>query len=182
MQTNPRRPFGRTAFLDRLRRRRLIRRYEAHGWRVLDDDVEQGQIRLATGLRFDALAMPDTLGLRILGTTRLHAELELPDLRGPVLGTPTGSWLFLVRPGTPLRSDLEDILGIVRHGRGSWVPAAPGRTAEGPIRWVVTPERVGWRLPASTAVQDMLADRLTDHPMPPRITVPRQVSTDRRAA
>ena len=182
MQTNPRRPFGRTAFLDRLRRRRLIRRYEAHGWRVLDSDVEQGQIRLATGLRFDALAMPDTLGLRILGTTRLHAELELPDLRGPVLGTPTGSWLFLVRPGAPLRSDLEGFPGIVRHGRGSWVPAAPGRTAEGPIRWVVTPERVGWRLPASAAVQDLLADRLADHPMPPRITVPRQVSTARRAA
>jgi hypothetical protein len=181
MQRNRRRPFSRAAFLDRLRRRRLIRRYETHGWRVLDDDVEQGQIRLATGLRFDALAMPDALGLHILGTTRLRAELDLADLRGPVLGTPAGSWFFLVRPGAPLRSDLEGLLGIVRHGRGSWVPAAPGRTAEGPVRWVVPPERVGWRLPASAAVQDVLAGHLAGHPIP-RVAVPRQTSTARRAA
>ncbi|MEV6632084.1 DNA primase [Actinoplanes sp. NPDC051470] len=182
MQRNRRRPFGRAAFLDRLRRWRFIRRYETHGWRVLDDDVEQGQIRLATGLRFDALAVPDTIGLRVLGATRLHAELDLPDLRGPVLGTPAGSWLFLVGPGAPLRSDLEGVLGIVRHGRGSWVPAAPGRTDEGPIRWVVAPERVGWRLPASAAVQRMLARHLTGARPIPRLAVPRQTSTSRRAA
>uniref|UniRef100_UPI0037237F56 DNA primase n=1 Tax=Actinoplanes sp. NPDC049265 TaxID=3363902 RepID=UPI0037237F56 len=176
MRRNRRRPFGRTTFLDRLRRRRLIHRYEAHGWRVLDDDVEQGQTRLATGLRFDALAVPDLLGLRVLGATRLHAELDLPDLRGPVLGTPAGSWLFLVRPGAPLRSDLEGVPGIVRHGRGSWVPAAPGRTDEGPVRWVVPPERVNWRLPASAAVQGILAG------LPiPRTVLPRQMSTLRRA-
>jgi hypothetical protein len=102
-----------------------------------------------------------------------------------VLGTPAGYWLFLVRPGAPLRSDLESVLGIARHGRGSWVPAAPGRTHEGPIRWVVSPERVGWRLPASAAVQRMLARHLTGaaHIRPiPRITVPRQTSTARRAA
>lgn len=183
-------PFGPSALLGRLRRLRLwlaARRYAARGWPVLTDDhfaTDAGRtLRLATGLRFDALEVSGTLGLRMLGTARLHAGLDLPDLRGPVLVTPSGSWLFLVRPGTPLRSELDGAGVVVRHGRGSWIPAAPSRTLQGPVRWVVPPERVGWRLPAAAGVQSMLLTGAAREPGTPirRPAVPRQLSTTRRA-
>jgi len=141
-------------------------------------------VLLATGWRFDALEVPAALGVRLLGTARLHAGLDLADARGPVAEVPSGSWFFLVRPGTPLRSELEGCLDIVRHGRGSWIPAAPTRTAEGPVRWLVEPDRVGWRLPAAAAVQSMLVAALGDRLRSPRrvAAVPRQLSTTRRAA
>jgi hypothetical protein len=90
--------------------------------------------------------------------------------------------MFLVRPGAALRSELDDCLDVICHGRGSWIPAAPSRTPDGPVRWAVSPDQVHWRLPASEAVQAMLVGALgtaTRRPAPP---VPRQVSTARRAA
>jgi hypothetical protein len=92
--------------------------------------------------------------------------------------------MFLVRPGAPLRSELDERLDVVRHGRGSWIPAAPSRTAGGPVRWAVSPEQVQWRLPDPEPVQHMLADALpgTARRRTPAVTVPRQMSTARRAA
>lgn len=135
-------------------------------------------VLLATGHSFDALEVPAALGLRVLGTARLFPRA---DALGPVAATAAGRWMFLVRPGAPLRSELDQRLDIIRHGVGSWIPAAPSRLLEGPVRWAVRPEQCAWRLPNAAVVQAMLADALgsvrTPHP-----TVPRQMSTSRRAA
>ena len=141
-------------------------------------------VLLATGWKFDALEVPAALGLRVLGATRLHSGLlgdERADARGPVAVTAAGRWMFLVRPGTPLRSELDHRLDVVCHGRGSWIPAAPSRMPEGPVRWAVPPDRTQWRLPDAEVVQTLLIDALGtvgDR----RRTVPRQMSTARRAA
>jgi hypothetical protein len=94
--------------------------------------------------------------------------------------------MFLVRPGADLRPELGSCLDVLRHGRGSWIPAAPSRTPEGPVRWAVSPEQTGWHLPESAAVQAMLLDALETlgrRPQPAvAVSVPRQMSTARRAA
>ena len=141
-------------------------------------------VLFATGGKFDALEVPAALGLRVLGAARLHGGLlgtDRTDARGPVAVTATGRWMFLVSPGLPLRSELEHRLDVVRHGRGSWIPAAPSRMLEGPVRWAVAPDRTRWRLPDAEVVQALLVDALGSAPSP-RLTVPRQMSTARRAA
>lgn len=154
----------------------------AHWWRRRPHTV-----LLATGRSFDVLEVPAALGVRVLGTARLHAGLlgrHRPDVHGPVAVTPDGRWMFLVRPGAALRSELEGRLDVVRHGRGSWIPVAPSRTPDGPVRWAVSPEQVQWRLPDPVAVQTMLVDALgaAGRRDVPAAAVPRQLSTARRAA
>ncbi len=126
----------------------------------------------------------------MLGTARLHAGVlgrERADVRGPVVATPGGRWMFLVRPGRPLRPELQRCLDVIRHGRGSWIPAAPSRMPDGPVRWAVSPETVHWRLPESDGVQSLLVDALDAlgrraAAAARRFAVPRQMSTARRAA
>jgi hypothetical protein len=141
-------------------------------------------VLLATGRAFDVLEVPNTLGGRVLAAARLHAGVLGPgrlQVRGPVAATPLGRWMFLVRPGDPLRPELETSLDVVRHGAGSWIPAPPTRLPQGAVRWVVAPEEVAWSLPDSYAVQRMIVDscltRLNGMPH-----LPRQLSTARRAA
>jgi hypothetical protein len=133
-------------------------------------------VLLATGSAFDALEVPAALGVRVLGTARLRS-LAL----GPVAVTAAGRWTFLVRPGMPLRSELDQRMDIVRHGLGSWIPAAPSRLLEGFVRWAVGPDQCAWNLPDPAIIQAVLVGALssvrTPHP-----TVPRQMSTSRRAA
>jgi hypothetical protein len=133
-------------------------------------------VLLATGRRFDALEVPAALGLRALGAARLHRAQA-----GPVAVTATGRWMFLVRPGEPLRPELERRQDVVRHGHGSWIPAPPSRLVEGAVRWAVTPERTQWSLPGPETVQAALVEALGTT-AEPRIVVPRQLSTSRRAA
>ena len=94
--------------------------------------------------------------------------------------------MFLVRPGADLRPELGSCLDILRHGRGSWIPAAPSRTPEGPVRWAVATEQTGWHLPESATVQTMMLDALESLGRRPAaaatVIVPRQMSTARRAA
>jgi Bifunctional DNA primase/polymerase, N-terminal len=145
-------------------------------------------ILLATGAAFDVLEVPAALGLRALSTARLHAGVAGPgrtDLSGPVAVTPTGRWMFLVRAGARRCGELDERLDVVHHGRGSWIPAAPSRMPEGRVRWAISPEQVGWRLPEAGPVQNMLLDALGAlgrRKRPVRAAVPRQVSTARRAA
>ena len=141
-------------------------------------------VLLATGWRFDAIEVPRALGLRVLGTSRLHTGAlgaERADACGPVAVTAAGRWMFLVRPGAPLRPELAQRLDIVRHGRGSWIPAPPSRMPEGPVRWAVAPDRTQWGLPEADTVQTLLVDALGTI-QAPQLTVPRQMSTARRAA
>src|ERR1700754_3521246 len=95
---------------------------------------------LATGWKVDALEGPAALGLRGPRAARVDSGLrgaEGADARGPVAVTAAGRWMFLVRPGEPLRSELDHRLDAVRHGRGSWISAAPRPVLEGPGRRAV---------------------------------------------
>lgn len=170
-------------------------------------------VLLATGRAFDVLEVPAHLGLRVLGLARLHGHVLGPGrlpLGGPLAVTPTGRWMFLVKPGDRLRPELDGQLDVLHHGPGSWVPAPPTRLPEGRVRWAVTPDEVRWRLPDSYAVQALLVDAIAalvargpeaavtwpepaagtlPAPRPPGDaaatrppTVPRQASTSRRAA
>ncbi|MFC3988558.1 bifunctional DNA primase/polymerase [Actinoplanes siamensis] len=129
-------------------------------------------VLLTTGAAFDVLEVPAMLG-------RPVADQDA-GRSGPVAVTAAGRWMFLVRPGCPLRAELDMRLDVVRHGTGSWIPAPPSRMAEGPVRWVVTPGQVDWSLPDPEQVQERLAAAARRAPRPP--VVPRQVSTTRRAA
>ncbi|NMO52981.1 DNA primase [Actinoplanes sp. TBRC 11911] len=133
-------------------------------------------VLLATGRTFDALEVPAALGVRVLGGARLRS-LAL----GPVAVTAAGRWTFLVRPGVPLRPELDRRLDIVRHALGSWIPAPPSRLLEGFVRWAVRPEQCAWHLPDPATIQALLTDALGSVRTPPP-TVPRQMSTSRRAA
>jgi hypothetical protein len=219
MQWSNGKPFVPPGFIERLRLRRAVSRYAAHGWALLPGACPAGShpaieswadgagpdatraaawwrrrsypVLLATGGQFDVLEVPASIGLRALGAARLHADVLGPHRagdRGPVAVGPAGRWMFFVRPGTPLRSELDNRLDVLRRGRGSWVPAAPSRMPEGIVRWVVSPDQVHWRLPDSVAVQAMLVDALSALGRRPakehaaqQVTVPRQTSTSRRA-
>lgn len=118
-------------------------------------------VLLATGRTFDVIEVPAYLGQRILDATRPCGRAGLPgEGRGPVSVTPSGRWMFLVRPGEPLRPELDQCLYVVKHSVGSWIPAPPTRLPEGVVRWAVPPEETRWRFPDSYAVQEMLVDAL----------------------
>ena len=135
-------------------------------------------VLLTTGERFDVLEVPDALGSRVLDAVRRRDDGR-SDVCGPVAVTAAGSWMFLVRPGHPLRPELEHRIDVVRHGRGSWIPVAPSRMPQGPVRWAVTPDQARWRLPDAEQVQTILVDAIRG---PRPVLIPRQLSTLRRAA
>jgi hypothetical protein len=195
--------------LDRVRLRRSALRYAAHGWEVtpgaylagrrfhcgrpgcpiagchpaLDSWAESATcdpvritvwwrrqahtVLLPTGVSFDVLDVPATIGRKVPGI-------------GPVAVTGAGRWMFFVSPGLPLRPELELRLDVIRHGRGSWVPAPPNRLLDGPVRWTTPPEQTGWRLPDPDRVQELIAEAAG--PVRTRPVIPRQLSTSRRAA
>lgn len=116
-------------------------------------------VLLATGVAFDVLEVPASLGLRAVTAARRYADVVGPALRGPV-GVTEGRFMFLVGTGATLRPELLRCPDVVRHGRGSWIPVAPSRTPDGPVRWAVSPEETRWLLPEPLAVQAMIIDAL----------------------
>jgi hypothetical protein len=141
-------------------------------------------VLLATGHTFDVLEVPAYLGRHVLEATRPHAGVTIPghdQVRGPVALTPGGRWMFLIRPGDPLRPELDQCLYVVRHGPGSWIPAPPTRLPEGTVRWVVPPEAARWQLPDSYAVQELMVDALQAHtPAMPVALLPGRLPAPRR--
>jgi hypothetical protein len=140
---------------------------------------------LATGRAFDVVEVPAYLGQRVLRAIRSRpvdaADAARTAGPGPVAVTPIGRWMFLVRPGDPLRPELADCLYVLQHGPGSWIPAPPTRLPEGAVRWMVAPERIGWRLPDSSALQGILVDTLRAiGPGPPSALLPGQLPAPRR--
>jgi hypothetical protein len=102
-------------------------------------------VLLATGYPFDVLDVPAYIGM---AASRA--------VRGPVAVTPLGRYMFLVRTGAELRSELAQQHTVVMHGRLSWIPAPPTRTPHGQVRWTVAPQETDWQLPESARVQDAL--------------------------
>jgi Bifunctional DNA primase/polymerase, N-terminal len=135
-------------------------------------------VLLATGRAFDVLEVPAYLGAP--AATSWGSSGHPDEVRGPVAVSPTGRWMFLVRPGEPLRPELDGRLDVVRHGRGSWVPAPPTRLVEGPVRWAVAPDETGWRLPDPYRVQEALVKALCRLEVAPAIG--RSTMEDRFAA
>jgi len=131
---------GETHEIQPTRDSRLI----ADRWRRVPHSV-----LLATGHAFDVVEVPADIG-----------AIAAAQLSGPVAVTPTGQWMFLVRPGEPLHPELSQHNGVVLHGIGSWIPAPPVRTPEGFVRWVVAPHETDWRIPEARSVQSMLAGTL----------------------
>lgn len=126
-------------------------------------------VLLATGRAFDVLEVPAHLGLRVLGLARLHGHIlgaSRIRVRGPLAVTPTGRWMFLVKPGDRLRPELDTEPDVLHHGPGSWVPAPPTRLPEGRVRWAVTPDETHWQLPDSYALQALLVDAISAAPPP----------------
>ncbi|AEV82437.1 DNA primase [Actinoplanes sp. SE50] len=126
-------------------------------------------VLLTTGERFDVLEVPALLGRPVADRAA-----------GPVAVTAGGRWMFLVRPGCPLRAELDLRQDVVRHGHGSWIPAPPSRMVEGPVRWVIPPSQVDWAPGDPGRIQEMLAASAARTGWAHR--VPRQLSTLRRAA
>lgn len=124
-------------------------------------------VLLATGYAFDVLELPAPLGDLVI-----HSPGWSGTDRGPVATTPTGRWMFLVRPGAQLGPELAGRMDVIWHARGSWVPAPPTHLTEGRVRWTVSPAEVGWRLPDGQRVQDLLADALVRLPTAPSTVRP----------
>jgi hypothetical protein len=104
-------------------------------------------VLLATGGAFDVIDVPALVGAAALRRIRT----------APVAVNPDGRWMFLVAPGSALRPELSAQHDVVLHGRGSWIPAPPTRTPAGKVHWEVHPGDVGWRVPESHALQQILA-------------------------
>ena len=119
----------------------------ANWWRYAPHSV-----LLATGVAFDVLEVPAPLGSLVIAAADWRNTA-----RGPVATLPTGRWMFLVSPGGSALPELAGRLDIVRHGRGSWIPAPPTRLVEGPVRWLVPPTAVAWRLPDPAELQRVIA-------------------------
>jgi hypothetical protein len=137
-------------------------------------------VLLTTGRAFDVLEVPAYLGASAAGPQSAESPWRADEVRGPVAVSPTGRWMFLVRPGEPLRPELDGRLDVVRHGRGSWVPAPPTRLLEGAVRWAVPPEKTDWRLPDPYRVQQALVEALSRLDLAPAIG--RSTVEDRFAA
>jgi hypothetical protein len=113
---------------------------------ALVDRVWRGaphSVLLATGVCFDVLEAPAWLAAAVTNRPVL----------GPVALTPTGRWMYLIRPG----GYLPDVL---LHAAGSWIPAPPTATPQGRVRWVISPDEVDWRPAPSLLLQEWLVGGL----------------------
>lgn len=109
---------------------------------------------LATGVTLDAIEVGTGLGT---GAARVLRSVGMPV---PIIGTPTGRWLFLIQSGGPVPETLADHDDVVVHGAGSWVPLPPTQFHHGVVHWRVRPEVCGWQIPAARVVQDALLDAI----------------------
>ena len=109
---------------------------------------------LATGVGYDAIEVGSALGT---GAARVLRSLGMPV---PIIGTPTGRWMFLTESGPGLTETLAQHGDVVLHGKDSWVPLPPTPYQHGVVHWRVRPEVCGWQIPPSHVVQDALQDAL----------------------
>ena len=109
---------------------------------------------LATGVTLDAIEVGSGLGT---GAARVLRSIGMPV---PIIGTPAGQWLFLIKSNPQVAEDLAGHGDIVVHGKGSWVPMPPTQFQHGVVHWRVRPEVCGWEIPDAHVVQDALLDAI----------------------
>jgi hypothetical protein len=111
---------------------------------VIEDwwSIRPYSVLLTTGLAFDVLEIPGS------------ADADRMAPTGPAAMTPAGRLMLLVRPGGALRPELAARHDTVLHAARSWIPAPSTRTPDGPVRWLVPPVTVGWRLPDPLVTQE----------------------------
>jgi hypothetical protein len=109
---------------------------------------------LATGVTFDAIEVGSQLGT---GAARVLRSVGLPV---PIVGTPTGRWLFLTKTSDRVARELAEHDDIVVHGQGSCVPLPPTQFQHGVVHWRVRPEVCGWQMPEAHVVHDALLDAI----------------------
>jgi hypothetical protein len=105
-------------------------------------------VLLPTGQTFDVIEVPSLLGMKV------------DDVFAPIAVTPGGRWMFFVRSGMRLRPELAHRFDIVRHAKGSWVPAPPTVLPEGQVRWQISPQQVDWQLPEPEGLQRAMISAL----------------------
>lgn len=110
---------------------------------------------LATGVMFDAIEVGSGLGT---GAARALRSIGLPV---PIIGTPTGRWMFLTRSDQAVADRLAEHSDVVVHAADSWIPLPPTAFQHGVVHWRVRPEVCGWQIPESHVVQDALLDALS---------------------
>ncbi|MEV4414135.1 bifunctional DNA primase/polymerase [Catellatospora sp. NPDC049609] len=119
-------------------------------------------VLLPAGRAFDVIEVPALLGARAVcgPPTGPGVATSAGRVRGPVAVTAAGRWMFLMRSGGTLAPELDHRSDVVYHSLGSWIPAPPTVLPEGPLRWQVSPQRVGWQLPDPDQMQAALVRAL----------------------
>jgi hypothetical protein len=120
---------------------------ERFGWPVAVQVSEQ-QLAIALGQVVDAITMPAELGARV------HAQLSIAMLAGPVIEHPDGKrWTFLTQTASTMQEDAVDGLAEhgVRHAATGTYTVIPTEPADAGWRWVAEP-RPNQMLPSAYAV------------------------------
>jgi len=120
---------------------------ERFGWPVAVQVAER-QLAVALGQVVDAITMPAELAARV------HAQLGIAMLAGPVIAHPDGGrWTFLTQTASAIQGDIVDGLTEhdVRHAAPGTYTVIPTERADAGWRWIAEP-RPKQMLPSAYAV------------------------------
>ncbi|MCG8924583.1 bifunctional DNA primase/polymerase [Lentzea sp. DG1S-22] len=107
---------------------------------------------VATGHVVDAIEVGTALGRRAAVALR---SIGVPV---PIAATPSGRWMFLVKSGSTLNSELANNSDVHHYAKGEYIPLPPTTMAHGVVHWRVKPQVCGWNLPDAHVVQDALVE------------------------
>ncbi|MGW6449002.1 bifunctional DNA primase/polymerase [Lentzea sp. NPDC055074] len=105
---------------------------------------------VATGHVVDAIEVGTDLGRRAAVALR---QIGVPV---PIAATPSGRWMFLVKSGSTLNTELANNADVHLYGKGEYIPLPPTTMTHGVVHWRVKPQVCGWNLPDAHVVQDAL--------------------------
>jgi len=120
---------------------------ERFGW-PMAVQVAERRLVVALGQGVDAITMPAALG------TRVHTQLGIAMLAGPVIAHPDGGcWTFLTQTASTAREAIRDDLAKhgVRHAAAGMHAVIPIEHADAGWRWIAEP-RPNRMLPPVSAV------------------------------
>ena len=112
------------------------------------------RLLVATGHGVDAIEVGTDLGRRAAVALR---SIGVPV---PIAATPSGRWMFLVKSGSKLNTELANNVDVHHYAKGEYIPLPPTPMAHGVVHWRVKPSICGWNLPDAHVVQDALVEAL----------------------